>query len=122
MFNEYLIEDAAEYGIETAQEAVPYILEILGSGGQWSAHELVHADPDGVGPTHILMAIEALVQTGTIVGPSPYDTEPTGDLTELVYWLPRWSDGSRSEQWYVRMDATISQKWDDRNKLYPFRF
>ncbi len=111
MFNEYLIEDAAEYGVETAQEAVPYILEILGSGGQWNAHELVHADPDGVGPTHILMAIEALVQTGTIVGPSPY----TGDLTELVYRLPSKSTlplvdtvgWDPPEEWYARMDEVV---------------
>ena len=97
--NKWLVKDAAEYGIEGAKAAVPQILGMMADGRNWNAFDLWWWMPTRVSCIHTVIALQALVKTGTIVGAAPYDVEPQGDMSELVYRLPEPMPHTAYEEW-----------------------
>lgn len=87
--------------MDATREAIPAILACLADEREWSATDLYRT---GIADIPLYLALEGLVQTGTIEGPSPYANEPTGDLSELAYQLPVVED----------------PLWDDGGEEYPF--
>lgn len=83
-----LLVDANKGNLEIARKHLSVIREVMGRKQMFSAYYLYVAEDLYDIPMYL--AVQALVAAGELIGVGPYEAEPQGDMTELVYTVSEW--------------------------------